>query len=120
MTIAQFLPTQSIKDSRDQYGSVVAVSLQDAEMKLDAFIASLGEAVAVAANGRVQNRMQASVLQPALTEFSKAMSSAIESRGHILRTHAAAAKAGRREGIDWTTVMGPTEPTPLDPKATGG
>ena len=120
MTIAHLLTPQTLQDSRDQYGSVVAVSLQDAEMKLDAFIASLGEAVAVAANGRVQNRMQASVLQPALAEFSKAMASAIESRGHILRTHAAAAKAGRRQGIDWTTVMGPTEPTPLDPKSAGG
>ncbi len=120
MNVTQFLPAQNVDAARDHYGSVVAVSLQDAEVKLDAFIASLGEAVALAANGRVQNRMQAAVLQPALAEFSKAMNSAIESRGHILRTHAAAAKAGRRYGIDWTTVMGPTEPTPTDPNAVGG
>lgn len=105
--------------ARDQFGSVVAVSLQRAEIKADAYLAAMGEALALATDGRVQNRMQAGGLQPALLEFSRAISSAVESRGHIVRSHAAAASAGRKAGIDWTVVMGPTEPTPTEPELDG-
>lgn len=104
---------------RDTYGSLVAVALQQAEVNLDAYLATLGEALTLATNGRVQNQMGADVLQPALERFGRAMTSAIESRQHIVSTHSAAAIAGRRHGIDWTTVAGPTESTPQDPEIDG-